>query len=290
MTDSLEKEQMNKSLEVVKEEVALTNSLDDEIMEKALGFGRVSAMETSTSQDGLKVSLGDKTADLMTTSLEFDDLDALHRSLGLAGSEGQDQSSKISEIAEVTEESQGTEMSEGMLESLDEEALKKSLGMKPAEDIMASSMDQDALKRSLGLDQEDLMASSMDTDALRTSLGLDKIQSSDDDSEELKLIKSREFDPMMVSMDQEALTTSLGLDKIEEEKYESKFDSSDDKSGDAKKEHAVSAQMMMSMDENAFKASLEQDESEDMSKHTEEHVDDTSAMHVTGTPFMFIFF
>ncbi|XP_060605993.1 ankyrin-2-like isoform X12 [Ruditapes philippinarum] len=277
MTDSLEKEQMNKSLEVVKEEVALTNSLDDEIMEKALGFGRVSAMETSTSQDGLKVSLGDKTADLMTTSLEFDDLDALHRSLGLAGSEGQDQSSKISEIAEVTEESQATEMSEGMLESLDEEALKKSLGMKPAEDIMASSMDQDALKRSLGLDQEDLMASSMDTDALRTSLGLDKIQSSDDDSEELKLIKSREFDPMMVSMDQEALTTSLGLDKIEEEKYESKFDSSDDKGGDAKKE-----QMMMSMDENAFKASLEQDESEDMSKHTEEHVDDTSAMHVTA--------
>ncbi|XP_053392979.1 titin homolog isoform X42 [Mercenaria mercenaria] len=281
MTDSLEKEQMNRSLEVVREEIALTNSLDDEIMEKALGFGRASVMETSVSQDELKVSLGDRTADLMTTSLEFDDLDALHRSLGLAGSEGQDQKSKISEITEVTEESQATEMSEGMLESLDEEALKQSLGMKTSEDLMASSMDQDALKRSLGLEQDDLMSGSMDTDALRASLGLDKIQSSDEDSEEMKLMKSKEFDPMMLSMDQDALTTSLGLDKIEEEKvdYRTEISEQHEKYPRIKQEMAESTEMLMSMDENALRASLAMDQTIDKQEH-EDVV--PSEMHATA--------
>lgn len=286
MTDSLEKDQMNRSLDVVREELILTNSLDDEIMEKALGFGRESVMETSMDQNALKVSLGDKTADLMTTSLEFDDLDALHRSLGLAGSESLDQKSKMSEVTEITEESQATEGSDGMLESLDEEALKKALdSTSKSPDLMAASMDQDALRRSLGLEHEDLMSGSMDPDALRASLGIDKIQSSDEDSEEIKLIKSKEIDPMMASMDQEALTASLGLDKIEEEKTESKTLMSELKEEEISQEHEITditAEMMESMDETALKATLELDKQIDIEK---KHDDVATQLHATGTYF-----
>ncbi|KAL4240426.1 hypothetical protein ACF0H5_001218 [Mactra antiquata] len=286
MTDSIEQEQMHRSLDVVREEVPLTNSLDDEIMEKALGYGRASVMETSMDQDQLRVSLaGDKTADLMTTSLEFDDLDALHRSLGLAGSESSiEQPGKL--MSGITEESP-TEASEGMLESMDEEALRKSFDLR-SEDPMASSMGPDALKPSLGMTDKDKMSTSDDQDALKMSGSSERTVSSSDDSFDVRHLKKENVDPMMMSMDQDALQASLGIDQIVDEEPESKLMADIEERSDSEGiivERQTGDAMMMSMEPDALRASLGLDQTIEGSPTCDDtglHDDSSQIMHATA--------
>lgn len=285
MTDSLEHEQLQRCLGVVTEEAPLTTSLDDELMEKTLGFGK-EHMESSDEQGGLKVAVGvDKTADIMATSLEFDDLDALHRSLGLAPSESIDTSSKASEATQEPESN--TEMSDGMMESMDDEAFRISLGLK-REDPMAMSMDSESLTKSLEMDQKTQMTTSMDHEAMKASLGLDKISSSsDDDSDLTKLKKTGQIDPMMMSMDENALQTSLGLDRIEEQyteyaESESKVEL-DQINEENETKLETTTDTVTTEDTNAMRESLEDYLEDDLDRTTNGDTGDTApALHDTG--------
>lgn len=285
MTDSLEPEQLQKCLGVVTEEAPLTTSLDDELMEKTLGFGK-EHMESSDEQGGLKVAVGvDKTADIMATSLEFDDLDALHRSLGLAPSESIDTSSKASEATQEPESN--TEISDGMMESMDDEAFRISLGLK-REDPMVMSMDSESLTKSLEMDQKTQMTTSMDHEAMKASLGLDKISSSsDDDSDLTKLKKTGQIDPMMMSMDENALQTSLGLDRIEEQYTEYTESESKGELDKINEENETKLETttdtVTTEDTNAMRESLEEYPEDDLDKTTNGDTGDAApALHDTG--------
>lgn len=292
MTDSLEQDQLQRCLDVVTEEVPLTTSLDDKMMEQTLGFGK-GEMESSDEQDGLKVAVGiDRTADLMTTSLEFDDLDALHRSLGLAPSESIDSSSRASE---ATHEPESTEISETMLESMDDDAFRMSLNLK-REDPMVMSMDSESLTKSLEIENHNLVKGSIEPGAMKVSLGLDRITSdSEEESESDKVIK--QMDPMMMSMDENALQSSLGFDNLKETKKEevltpekeySKGEICNDLTedilttdNDLKVE--TTADTVTTEDTNAMKESLEEYPDE-LDKTTNGDSEDAAlALHDTGT-------
>ena len=243
MIDSLEQEQLTKSLDIVREETALTSSMDDELIARTLGFGKETGMEASMDQEGLKVSLGiGKTADLMTTSMEFDDLDALHRSLGLAGSESHQETSKSSK---EQDESPTLDQAESISSSMDQDALRKSFGF--GEDIMSSSMDPEALQRSLGISRTDDVA----LDSVEHDASADLLDKSPDSDYNYETLRQGDADPMMVSMDQDALTASLGLDRRE--------DTDDMEQQEISRERISSGPidiMTMSMDQNALYSSL----------------------------------
>ena len=290
MTDSLEQDQLQRCLDVVTEEIPLTTSLDDELMEKTLGF-KQTQMDSSGSQDGLKVAVGvDKTADIMTASLEFDDLDALHRSLGLAPSESLDSSSKASE---ATHEPESSEVSEAMLESMDDDAFRMSLNLN-RQDPMAMSMDSEALTRSFETEKQNVMSSSMDHAAMKASLGFDKISS--DSEEETESEKyPRHVDPMMMSMDEATLQTSLGLDKFDGDKIDeviSPVSHSETRSNVIEEIDTVendlkfetTADTVTTEDTNAMKESLEEYSDDVLDTTTNgDSPDAAPALHDTGT-------
>ena len=208
MMSSMDQDVLRESLGLDKERDVMKDSLDQGLsqksedvmgssdeLKKSLGLGDQNVMDSS---DELKKSLGLSDQDLMGSSDELKkslglgdqdimsgimDIDSLHRSLGLASSDSQMETSMESE---AMQKSLGLDkvQSEVMYDSVEEEALKASLREDLVDqennnnfDIMTTSMDQESLELSLGMErQEDVMMISMDQDVLRASLGLETIE------------------------------------------------------------------------------------------------------------------
>ena len=195
MTMSLDQDSLRQALGLDEERDVMGDSLEQrsssrsdvmgssDEMKRSLGLSEPDAMGSS---DELKRSLGLSDQDIMSGIM---DIDALHRSLGLASSDSQMETSYESE---TLQKSLGVDkvQSEIMYDSVEEEALKESLRKSEHEDdteidIMSRSMDQESLELSLGLGKpEDLMMASMDQEGLRASLGLDTIEESKGHEEE----------------------------------------------------------------------------------------------------------
>ena len=195
MTMSLDQDSLRQALGLDEERDVMGDSLEQrsssrsdvmgssDELKRSLGLSEPDAMGSS---DELKKSLGLGDQDILSGLM---DIDALHRSLGLASSDSQMETSHESE---TLQKSIGKDKvhSEVMYDSVEEEALKESLRKSEHDDdteidVMSKSMDQESLELSLGLGKsEDLMMASMDQDGLRTSLGLDTIEESKGHEEE----------------------------------------------------------------------------------------------------------
>ena len=217
LADSVEQDTVELALEINKltEQDLMCSSMDQEALQYSLGLHK-DYMTSSLDQDALRQSLGlDQQRDVMNDSLEqalspkSEDImgssDELKTSLGLGD---QDLMSGIMDIDSL-HRSLGLASSDSQMEtSLESEAMQKSLGLdKVQSDVMYDSVEEEALKASLRDDEHrqtkegefDIMSRSMDQESLELSLGLE-----------------RQEDVMMISMDQDVLRASLGLETIEE--------------------------------------------------------------------------